>query len=250
MTLTRTLCIALLFLLATLQGCLAQTESENIKTKGIAATMTVVTKGAWGGSADVKVTLRAGSGFGGTNIELSSGDTLSVRANGRSYRLSKHTDLFSVYYLAKVPEVYHNTEFVVSFNREEDTSAPSSTTALPEPFNITSEQNQTYNYKDKIPIHWEPSQPRSTMQLSYTLTCRQGSSSSLIVFTRGIPDSGSYNLNLHSHFADEDPFDSCRGEATLNRRLAGTLDPNFGAGGSIMGIQERTLKFKLDMSDG
>lgn len=245
MTLTRTLRVALLLLLANLQGCLAQTDSENVKTKGIAATITAVINGDWGSGAEVNVTLRAGSGFGGTAIELSSGDSLSVSADGKTYRLSRVWSPFSVYYRATIPEVYQNTEFVVSFNREEDTSAPTSVATLPDPFNITSKQNQTFNYKDKIPVRWESGQPRSTMQLSYTLTCKQGSSSTLIVFTREISDNGSYDLDLHSHFADEEPFDSCRGESVLHRRLAGTLDPNFGAGGSIMGVQERTLRFRL-----
>ncbi len=228
------ICIGLLV------GC-SSTESDNVKTDGIRAEIKVIATG--NSSTKVEVTLYVGSGVGGSQLELTSSDSLTAFANGEEHTLTRVDDILSTYYETAFSGDSVNTQFLVSFTRSEDTSAPSSTVMLPDPFGITSEQNLDFQFNDVVTLNWTPTAD-GDLSFSFTYICslEGGGSSRISIAGDSSPDDGTYRFQLSDL---PDNATSCDGTVILERSQAGSLDPNFGEGGFIRGIQRRTYSFDV-----
>lgn len=237
----------LLAVALSLQGC-SVTDSENVRTAGISAHIDVVSKSSNpNGDTTVTANLQSGSGFNGTDLKLTGGDRLYVTADGARYDLTLADDLVSIYYKARVPSASTHTEYVISFDREEDTSAPSSTVMLPEPFDIEALAKDTYDFDETVTLAWSPG-GTGKMVVHYSFDCRDqsGGTPTLFGIRPDIADDGDYQLDLSDILSDQDePLVACEGELRLKRTRNGNLDPNFGEGGSIEGVQERTVTFDV-----
>jgi|GEM_PF-1714817 len=230
-------------------GC-SKTDSENIRTSGIRAELTVTATGA-DVSNDSLVEARlysGGSGIGGTLIEVSSGDTLTAYEGAVKYQMVKKADLFDIYYLATLPSGDVNTVYQVSFERDEGVSATESYTMLPDPFEITSSHNSPVLKETDLNVTWSPAGSGS-LKLAYDFDCLTSTGGS--VNTSGIQtvtDNGSAQIDivdmLNEHMLDE-PISTCDGYIDFKRSQSGTLDSNFGEGGSIQGIQRRRLELDI-----
>lgn len=238
---------ATLALTLLLQGC-SVTESENVRTAGISADIDVTsTTSDPDGQSRVKVTLRSGSGFTGTELELTGGDRLYVTVDGDRTLLSPSSGLFSTGYEAMVSSTSTHTEFLISFEREEDTSAPSSTVMLPEPFEVDEPAQSHYRFDDEVRLTWSPSGD-GHIQLGYVFDCtlKNGEYRVLSGLHPLVDDDGSHTLKLGNLIPDgEDTMSYCGAEVVLKRTQDGQLDPNFGEGGSIQSAQERTATFAV-----
>lgn len=76
-----------------------------------------------------------------------------------------------------------------------------------------------------------------------------GSSGSNNIAPIEIDDDGEKPVVLAEAFDTIDTTEavSCAGEITMERSVEGDLDPNYGAGGTIVGIQRRIIEFALNV---
>jgi len=232
---------ALSICLATsLSGC-AKTDSDNIKTKGISAQIRVTDQSADTSSpAVIEATLYSGAGIGGTQLELSDGDRLLAYVDGEHYTLRKADDLITTYYTVDIPNANVNTLYQVSFERDDDTSAPYSATTLPDEFEITTANNVQFYMDGESTITWAP-QGDGQMKLSADIECRGDGS---LRFNRSdlFADDGSVSFSIRDWIGTTTHnYTSCSGEIHLLRQKTNSVDPAFGEGGSIIGQQERTI---------
>ena len=230
-----------------LQGC-SVTDSENVKIAGISADIQVTSNSSnTDGHARVTVNLQSGSGFNGTDLKLTGGDRLYVTVDGQRFTLSQSSDPISTYYEALVPSTSTHTEYLISFEREEDTSAPTSTVMLPEPFDIQALAQDEYGFDENINLQWSPAGSDKVI-LQYNFDCRtqSGARNAIVGLRPGIQDDGDHTVDLSDLISKgEDPLTSCDGEIRIRRAQTGRLDPNFGEGGSIEGVQQRKVTFDV-----
>lgn len=231
-----------------ISGC-GSTQSDNVKTKGISAEITISADST--GKATVSTSLSAGSGFGATSLILSSGDVLKATANGTTQVLSKDTTLFGeVKYKTTFDNINPGTVTTVSLQRADDTSCPNSHVQLPDAFTITvPSQGQIFSRTDTMNVNWTPPvNIAGSMKIDFLTTCtsQQGGD---VIRSNGFfrSDSGATTVAVADLFPDL-PFDTakdCTSKVEITRSVDGTLDPGFGEGGSIKGVQSRTVSITL-----
>lgn len=242
------LTFSLLSSLVLLTGC-AQTDSDNIKTKGISAQMRVIDDNSSATSyAIVETTLYSGSGIGGTELKLTDGDRLVVYADGEAYGLKQVDDFIRTYYSTRVPNANINTEYRIAFERDEDTSADNSTIMLPDEFSIETEQNQTVGLDEETTIQWSPS-GEGTMSIRAELECETNKGDSSNTGSDSTSDTGVYTFKGRDFLiSDGTVYRSCEGTIYLERKNSKSVDSNFGEGGTISGIQRRGLNISFSTS--
>ncbi len=236
--------VFMLVFAALLSGC-STTESENIRTQGIRAEIRVIATGSDVASdALVEAHLYVGSGgIGGTLIEISNGDALQAYLDGEAYGLNKTSDLFGVYYSATLPTASVNTQYKVSFERDEGISATESTVMLPEAFEITSDTSISATNSATLDITWSP-QGTGKLTLIYSFSCQGGTDQSSDDFGfKNIDDDGAFQIDLGDYLASD--VTQCEGSIDLERASSGTLDSNFGEGGFINGVQRRSINIEV-----
>ena len=180
---------------AFISGC-STTESENVRTQGIRAEIRVIAISSdVDTDAAVEVYLFVGSGgVGGTLVEISGGDGLRAYLDGIAYELTKTSDLFGVYYAATLPTSSVNSQYKVSFERDEGVSATESSVMLPEPFEITSDTSISTTNSATLDITWSP-QGAGNLTLMYRFNCEGGTNQSSDLFgSRSIDDDGAFQM--------------------------------------------------------
>jgi hypothetical protein len=231
-----------------LSGC-GSTQSENIKTKGISAQITVTADSV--GKVKVSASLFAGSGLGVTSLNLSADDLLKATANGATQVLTKNTTLLGeVDYTTTFDHIDPGTLTVVSLERKDDTSCPNSRVQLPDAFTITAPSpGQIFNRTDTISVNWTPPvNIAGSMYVDFLTTCtsKQGGS---VTRSNGFfrSDSGATTIPVTDLFPslEFDTTKDCTSEMVITRSVDGALDPGYGEGGSIKGVQSRTVSLIL-----
>jgi len=231
-----------------LSGC-GSTQSENVKSKGISAQITVTADSA--GKVTVNTSLFVGSGLGATSLRLSAGDALKATANGAMQVLTENTTLFGeVGYTTTFDHIDPGTVTVVSLERKDDTSCPNSRVQLPDAFTVTApSQGQIFNRFDIMSVNWTPPvNIAGNMYVDFLTTCtsKQGG---IVIRSNGFSrsDSGATTIPVVDLFPDLE-FDTtkdCTSKMEITRSVVGTLDPGYGEGGSIKGVQSRTVSLIL-----
>lgn len=227
-----------------LAGC-AKTDSENVKSKGISAGISVVADGR--GDTDVWTTLEVGNGLFATQLTLSSSDHLLAYANGITKVMKYDGFPLLVAYQATFPFDDEDTEFRVEFNREQDVSAPNSTVTLPAPFSITSAKGVTYAKDAIVSVNWEPAYTPDRMLVDYNVNCTGSDGGKHPAsYTVGADDNGQRDISVAEILANASPgfSDSSKGcsmEITVMRQRTGTIDPHYGEGGQISAEQRRSI---------
>lgn len=233
---------------ALLFGC-SKTDSENIRTKGIRAEMTITSIGSGlANDSEAIVRLYSGSeGFGGTLIELSEGDNLIAVIDGENYGFSEVSELFDQYYQATLPTNNLNTEYQISFVRDEGVSATESVVTLPDEFEITSSTSVDVTKSDMLLVNWSPSITGENLTINYNFDCRTAEGGKLSIGgTQYISDDGAHTFDMSELVRDD--ITSCDGKIDLKRINKGSIDPNFGEGGRIEGIQRRSIDIDVTAS--
>lgn len=228
-------------------GC-SQTSSENVTTQGIYADIRVIAEG--NGATVVKARLEVGNGGPvRTLLNLAPGDSLTVVANGIQKTMVKDTSIIGdIEYYASYPFDDADTLFVVSFNRNNGTSAPNSNVTLPDGFIITAPTSaDILATSQNVDIAWTPMGTSIVPAVMVTVDC---------VLATGIRTTGSESIPLSvdggvasipvSAAMPIGPFDAnqlCEGTVYLSRGRYGTLDPNYGEGGTINAQQHKQGQF-------
>lgn len=248
----RALILLIIAALVLLAGC-SKTESENLNTKGIYADIEVIGKS--NGTTDVLVDLDAGSGLGGTDLELSDGDLLTASAQGQTQILTKSDNLLNVEYTTTFDVNTEGVEFIISFTRENGLDAGDSRVTLPAPFSLNSPRNdETFALDDLVSLEWAPFDESGKMAVSSTYSCHRsnGSGGTDSIFGSGlsetVPDDGLTTYTMRQLLRGGSQLESydrgCTVEIILSRNRAGIIDNNFGEGGQITAKQSRSLELR------
>jgi hypothetical protein len=217
----------------------ASVDSADVRTSGMYASFTATTDGT---ASVADAVLRVGGASSNTFVSLSEGDELSVTVDGTTTVLEE-TRLgdYSVY-SAAIAAFAEDTVFDFAFTRATDDSAPSSPTSLPAPFALSAPvEDQVWSRAEDLVVSWEPSGEQDTMLVELTSDCTWPWTDTLDgdPGTVTIPADEVEVIDGHEDL-------SCAGAVRFARRRAGTLDAAFGEGGSVYGIQARTVDLRAD----
>lgn len=244
-------------LILTIYSC-ANSDSEDIRTSGIHATMTVTA--AAGAGTEVVVHLTVGSGLGANDLDLSRGDELSATAQNVTQVLTRQNRAGIIKYLTQFDFNDSRTVVRVALNRADDSDAPNSYVTLPDVIEIISPSLASipeFDASNIVEVVWTQSVIATRMSVTAKVQCVKLDAASIddvLVFQpsrrEAQLDSGVASFDLTSLVNDAriDRTQPCAGTMMLSRQNRGVLDPNFGEGGSIQAYRLRDFAFKLVFS--
>lgn len=214
-----------------LVGCEESVESTDVRTSGIYPEIAVTANGS--GSSQVRVRLKVGGSNSNTFLDLKGGDELQVSVGNETKVLDETSDET---YTATFPVDDEGTEFIVSFFRDEDESAPYSTVVMPAPFDFSIATTEASRADDDVELEWDPT-TNGELDLELSGDCIQRD-------TDEIPDDGAHTLAAGSiETFESDAEETCTVDVTLERARRGDIDPAFTEGGRIEAIQRRAETF-------
>jgi hypothetical protein len=213
-------------------GCTESIDSKNIKTAGIAALIDATSTN--GTATTVLVELKTGGAQSNTYVDLSDGDALSVEVDGKTYEMSAEGNGYE----AEIPTGAADTEFKVSFQRRNDTSAPDSKGQMPAPFTLDDIPTGDHSRAEDLVITWDAaSASASEMSIQLDGNC-------IFVETFEVPDSGTYTVRGGELKATSDDMPkSCVVEVELRRTRKGTADVGYDSESWFRLHQVRTTSF-------
>lgn len=242
--LNRTTSVGLLAFVIACGACSTETtESENIASPGIYARMNV--DGLSSGSSKVTVELNVG-GSNGTNISLTSNERLEATNGSVTKVMIRDTDLFDVDYEIRFDNADSSAPFQVTLFRANGEVIDGSSVFLPPDFTIDSPgSGQSYSMAGSIPITWAPADSGRTIALTATTQCTTNTGATLVLVDFfDLSDDGFENFSLgrlRANFDDTiDRTQNCELNLVMERKRTGTVDPDFGSGGSINSSQVRS----------
>lgn len=219
-------------------GACESVESVDVRTSGMYASLRAV---AGDSGTRATATLRVGGATSNTYVMLGGGDTLRVSAGGDTQQMSEQNlgDIYS--YTADLGTNTPGTEFVFSFEREDDESAPDSRCVLPTASPITEPTaDATLSRGDDLAIAWEPGDSDEVVRVSVNGPC-------FLSWSQTVAGSAvDVTIPAGDLMSTTDPAESCDATVTVTRELAGTLDPAYGEGGVVTCRQEREVTIRLD----
>jgi hypothetical protein len=230
-----TVCVAV-----TATGC-TSVQSSDLKTAGMSATMTVAADDT--GFTTTTVALNVDDN--GTDfVTLSPGDSLvATAAASASQPLAQDSFLGEVNYVARFGgESGGGTPYVVSFNRTNDQSAPSSTCTLPVPFAISSPAPEAAFSRSSsdIAITYAPSGTGDAVSYGVQGDCVSQIASASVVGDPGVIVIPRGTLIAAQGGQGSAQSGLCNATITVVRQRSGAIDPHF-AGGTIVAQQVRQL---------
>ena len=236
-------------LAAALAGC-GSSDSSDIRTGGVRATIVAEAKG--NGRTEVTAVFTVGSGGAfPTQLDLGPGDSATVTSQGVRLAMKKNRDpLGGIRYEATFDFDAEGTLFTVALERASDTSAPNTSVRLPSPFTISAPSAGDRVTSDgTLTVLWSPSGFAPKMDLKFTTQCNS-TFTTAVVFRQGA-DTGAYSVPVRSVTARAEdgspPGATCDMEIELTRMQTGQLDPAYGEGGSVVGVQRRKASVLIDI---
>lgn len=223
-------------------GC-ANTDSSNIKTSGFCPNMSV-TKNVSNTSVSVQFT--AGCGIGGSYIELSAGDTLSVQVNSGSLQsLNKSVVLGIVTYSTNITANVGDT-VTITLHREDEGSY-SSSVVVPSAISIISPgDGSTVNNGSSFNVTWT-SGGGGSMPVSFNWSYDNAGTTISKSTSTTSSDTGSTTISgLHTTHSRGSTITGAT--VKLGRRLTGTLNSAFdtGTGSYISATYEDTHTISIN----
>lgn len=213
-------------------GC-AKTESSDLLTSGIYASLSAHSTGT--GTTTVFATLYVGTPSNLNFVELTGSDQL-VASYGGQRKVMNQTELLNIVsHSAEFPTDAEGATFSIALEREVDAGAPMSTVTLPAKFTL-SPVPSTYSRATAMTLTWSPSGGSGTMGWSATGPCI-GNAQGVIA---GDPGTVTIPAGTMVKRDGQDVADSCMVSITLTRSRTGALDSHYGKGGSVAGNQDRT----------
>ncbi len=233
----------------TLSAC-DNVDSEDIRTSGIYAYFRA--------SADnenqtyIFADLRTGPGLFADKIILSAGDTLKAGMGPVEHTLSRDGNNN---YVTTFDINGSDAEVIIGLDRANDTDAPNSRVTLPTGFAITTPgAAHVFNRGEDITITWDPSVSDKNINITIGGTCTASGTSQQLSFSRDVTlsDTGTYAsavdvvMNARGQLDQFDTGKNCPGYIFLERKTDGTLDPNYGKGGSISASLSRRINIEFN----
>jgi hypothetical protein len=222
-------------LVAILGAACTDIQSTDIKTAGMSAHMMIAADGT--GATNVSVNLNVDNN-GTDYVTLSSGDALVATAGGKNQTLASTNVLGIVSYSAAFNgQDASGTQYTVALNRgTSDTSAPSSTATLPEPFTLGTLSATTYSRAGTdIAVTYSPAGQSDAVAWTITGDCFNAAGSSVS------GDTGAFTVSKGTlSGTGSQSTQNCQATLTLTRTRPGSLDPAY-YGGTISAVQQRSV---------
>jgi hypothetical protein len=222
----------LALLAITLAACTTH-ESSDVLTSGIYASITAQSTG--NGTTDVGATLYVGNPLGLNFVELTGDDQLLVKSGSMTKEMRETQLLGTVSHHVEFATDAEGAQFEVVFARSLDDGAPSSVATLPAKFSITT-ASQTASRAQAVSVAWTPSGTADNMSWTATGDCIELESAPMADTGTATIPAGALKKRMAANTPDQ-----CDVTITLMRSRAGMLDPHYGKGGEVRGIQARTL---------
>jgi hypothetical protein len=215
-------------------------QSADLKTAGMSAYMTVQADD----SGQTTATAQLNVDDNATDfVTLSSGDTLVTTENGVSQTMTEDDALNDVTYSTTFQNAQASgTQYTIALNRtgSGNISAPNSTCTLPSPFTIAAPENGASFSRASSSITVNYGAGGSSDTLSYQLSgnCIQSPTTQQL---NGDPGSFTIAAGSIQPVGPSQSAASCQVTLSVYRTRIGTLDSNYGSGGSIQCIQSRSV---------
>ncbi len=228
-----------------LNGLLAceNVDSSDVMTSGVYADINATADGS--GHTLVQTSLRVGGAHSNTFLDLVDDDKLTVSQGDDVQQMERQSLFAKVWYEKSFAVDAADTPFTIAFTRTVDQGAPNSSLTLPAPFEISAPAEDAHfsRMSDDIVVSWDPAGSTDSMRLSLDGNC-------IRILQKDLSgDDGQYTI-AHDDIelsSDADEGTSCTLTLTLQRRRVGQLDPGYGEGGQITGMQTRTIEIQSEM---
>jgi len=214
-------------------GC-TTVDSSDILTSGIHAQLGARTSGD--GTTQVTATLYLGNPANLNFVDLTGDDELIASHGTQTKEMTETIVLNIVTHNASFPTDQEGDEFRIDFSRSVDNGAPESFATLPARFTLAGPTTPTSRAAE-IALSWSPGGSPDAMSWQATGDCIDLAGGNIS------GDSGSFAVpanTLKKRMADG-TADSCVVTISVSRSREGTLDPAYGKGGNIAGVQTRTI---------
>lgn len=221
-------------------------SSDSVKSSALYADIEIIAKG--NGTTFVQASLNARDNDG-KYVKFVGTDKMSATAKSTTQLLTKGEGFLNWWTYGAIFNHDEPTEFVVALEREKDNSAPSSKVILPEKFTIDSPKtNEIFQRGEQLTVKWSPYGKTEKMDISISVDCdpTEGLINSIL---QSMPanDTGSKTFSitelLRSFNQGINNSSNCSGKVEVSRYRVGTLDSNYGEGGSIKAKQVRSREF-------
>jgi len=183
-----------------------------------------------------------------TNLNLTGGDSLSASANSNTVVLEKDKNWFTgqIYYRGILPGDAPTTSITVALTRPNDTDAPNSVMSIPYSPDLTAPINtQVFTQSENFTINWDNNNSTLPVTLEFNFRCTlEAGTSAFGVEKSSIANTGSISYSISSLLGSNLTLknsETCSTKITISREKAGTLDPNYGEGGTITAKQHRSV---------
>jgi hypothetical protein len=213
-------------------GC-GTTNSSNLLTKGISASITASTDGT--GTTKVSASLFNGVPSQLIFVDLEGTDTLTATHGSSNQPMQKEQLGNIIVYSTTFATGNAGDSFTIDLMRTVDAGAPSSTTTLPAAFTLGTVATQA-SRAQAMTVTWSPTATGDQMSWKVTGTCINDANGSTV-------DNGTMTIAANTLIPQQGAATSCTATLTIQRSQPGTLDPHYGMGGSIDGEQSRTATF-------
>jgi hypothetical protein len=217
----------------TSMGCSTETTgSSNIKTGGIAALIDVYANDDT--TATVHVELKVGGSSSNTYVNLEGSDELVATAGGKTKTLSS---VDRGIYEADFSGLEPGTEFQVTLERPDDTTASENSGILPDPFDFTEPASDLSRKDDDLDLVWDPSGTGDDMEIEIDGDCT-------FPYSHKMADTGAYTVDAGEieSTGGDDP-ETCNLTAELTRTKDGSADTLFDPESYFRLHQSRSAKF-------
>ncbi len=226
----------LLSIVGTLTGCIGSSDSEDIRTSGLYASIKVTA--SEDNRSEVSVRLRVGDSHSKTYLTLTGGDRLQATLNssiiehidikdGSRYRGSFNTPGAG----------QENASYLISFTRPNDTDAPSSTVSMPPTITgFTANPSSSFSRGTEVlTLTWNATAQNQKVSLGFSGDCITDTS------LEANSSTGIYAVNPLTLSSNTTPEENCAITITAKTSNTGTVDTAYGEGGVITATRTSLL---------
>lgn len=214
-------------------GC-STVDSSDILTSGMHAELTATTAGE--GTTQVTAILYLGDPINLNFVDLTGDDELIVSHGSQTKEMTETILLNIVSHRTSFPTDAEGEQFEIDLQRTVDNGAPSSIATLPAKFMLSGPTAPT-SRAAVIALTWTPASSGDAMSWQATGDCIDNAIGTIA------GDTGSFSVpanSLHKKMS-AGVADSCMVTLSVSRTRTGVLDPGYGKGGHVRGVQSRTV---------
>lgn len=183
-------------------------------------------------------TLFVGNPVGLDYVQLAGDDRLVAKHGTAEKPMLESEFLNTVAHRTDIDTDAEGAQFEVAFVRSLDRGAPRSTMTLPAKFSVTP-PSSSISRAQPLTVTWSPAGSADKMSWEVTGDCVEREAAPI----DGDPGTATIPAGAIKKRMDPQTRDECTVTVAIRRSRPGMLDPAYGKGGEIAGVQERRDTF-------